>query len=144
MAILNRAADAEERWVQLSRYSARHPPLQISVHYSEHLTKQHVAFAETLEALQLNQPQEAGGSSGQATLAVSRSASITGHSPHSTIALLRMFTQRCHQLRFLWVCARVQSWPKRAFMKDCMCSHASVTSPAGASAACSALPLAPL
>ena len=81
VGVLNQLADVDRQWAALSAYSAAHPPMQIAVHYSNDLIKEHVAFAEALEA---------------------RLAVPDPHARDAT-ALLHMFTQRCHQLRFLWV-----------------------------------------
>ena len=79
--LLNKLAEADRRWVALSAYSAAHPAMQIAVHYSDQLIKEHVAFAEALEA----------------------SLAVPEANTRNATALLHMFTQRCHQLRFLWV-----------------------------------------
>lgn len=81
VGLLNKLADADRRWVALSEYSATHPAMQIAVHYSDQLIKEHVAFAEALEASQ----------------------AVPEANTRNATALLHMFTQRCHQLRFLWV-----------------------------------------
>ena len=79
--LLNKLAEADRRWMALSEYSAAHPAMQIAVHYSDQLIKEHVAFAEALEA----------------------SLAVPEANTRNATALLHMFTQRCHQLRFLWV-----------------------------------------
>lgn len=81
VGLLNKLAEADRRWVALSEYSAAHPVMQIAVHYSDQLIKEHVAFAEVLEASQ----------------------AVPEANTRNATALLHMFTQRCHQLRFLWV-----------------------------------------
>jgi len=74
MEVLHRLSEADECWTEvLPRFSEGHPPLQIALRSSGHLTKQHIAFAEELEAC--------------------------GH----VMGLLHKFTSRSLELRYLWV-----------------------------------------